>query len=262
MKKLATAFVALALFIAASNAHAVTVSVTYKTNALTNIKKEKGEILQASATFVVSNLQLFVTLSNTGTVVPKSPGDILTGVFFDIAGIQSLKPVSATVAPGSSVIGQRLPTGFDGNVGGEWAYKGDLVGAPAGDTYGISSTKLSFFKTIDLFPGGKIRGTSPLSGAQFGITTLDDLVPNKQSGINKGLVRSAVVFVFNISGLPSDFTANDIKDVTFQYGTSIKSGLDITGQMVAQIPEPSTVTLIALGLVGALALTRSRTPRR
>ncbi len=113
-----------------------------------------------------------------------------------------------------------------------------------------------------MFPGGKIRGTSPLSGAQFGITTLDDLVPNKQSGINKGLVRSAVVFVFNISGLPSDFTANDIKDVTFQYGTSIKSGLDITGQMVAQIPEPSTVTLIALGLVGALALTRSRTPRR
>jgi hypothetical protein len=258
MKKLATGIVALAFLIVAANARGVTFTGSTTTTAT---KKQASETLKASATFVVSNLELVITLSNTGTSDPRSPADILTGVFFDVAGDPSLTPVSATVGPGSTVVGHQLPLGFDGNVGGEWAYKDDLTKAPGGDTYGISSTKLSFFKKSDLFPGKKIKGTSPLSGVQFGITTLNDGFSNDQSGLkNKGLIQNTVVFVFD--NLPSNFTVSDISGVTFQYGTSIKQGLDIAGEMVVQVPEPSTVALVAAGLIGALALTRSRADRR
>jgi hypothetical protein len=262
MKKLATAFVALTLFVVASSAHAVS-SVTFSNSAPTNVKKQTGVVLRASATFVISNLDLVVTLSNLGTSNTNSPGDIVTGVFFDVAGNPALTPVSATVGPDSKVIGHHQPI-INGDVGEEWAYNGDLVDAPAGDVYGISSTKLksSFFKKSELFPfpDGKIRGTSPLSGAQFGITSLNDVLNDELGGLkNKPLIQNTVVFVFSLPSNLSSLTVEDISDVTFQYGTSIKKGLDITGEMVAQVPEPSTVTLVALSLVGALALTRSRT---
>jgi hypothetical protein len=260
MKKLATVIVALALFIAAANARAVTFTGTTTTSS----KKGGTETLKASATFVISNLELVITVSNTGTSDPRSPADILTGIFFDVAGSPSLTPVSAMVAPDSTVIGQRLPLGFDGNVGGEWAYRDDLTKAPGGDAYGISSTKLGFFKKSDLFPGKKIKGTHPLSGVQFGITTLNDLLANDQGGVkNKGLVQNTIIFVFD--NLPSNFTVSDISNVTFQYGTSVKNvkkGLDIAGEMVVQVPEPSTVALVAMGFIGALALVRSRARRR
>lgn len=119
---------------------------------------------------------------------------------------------------------------------------------------------MSWFKKKALFPGTKIKGTSPLSGAQFGITTLNDLMSNDQGSLkNKGLVQNSMVFVFE--GLPSNFTATDISDVNFQYGTSLKTGLDVTGLLVSQIPEPSAISLVLVGLLGALGLVRSRTRR-
>ncbi|MGD1020549.1 MAG: XDD4 family exosortase-dependent surface protein [Verrucomicrobiia bacterium] len=270
MKKLASAFVALTLFIVVTSAYAN----TYTGSAQSSVHKEAGVTLKASATFVVTNLQLVVTLSNTGTFDPRSTSDILTGVFFDFAGDPHLTPVSATVAPSNSVIGLRhgLPLAFlGGDVNGEWAYKNDLAYPTAGDptdNEGISSTKLKYFKKLDLFvPSGKIPGTSPLSGIQFGITTLDDLASiNKGSLKNKGLIESTVVFVFdlpsNFSGLTADQISAEISDVNFQYGTSIKGGNDIAGEMVTQIPEPNTIALVAAGLLGAFALTGSRASRR
>jgi hypothetical protein len=262
MKKLATVFVALTLLFAVTSARAQTDTGTATGSTTTTVKKEGTVTLKASATFVVSNLELVVTLSNTGTSDPRSPNEILTGVFFDIVGDPHLTPVSATVGGSSTIIGHRLPLGFNGNVAGEWAYKNGLsyIGANGIDNEGISSTKLSWFKKKDMFPGSKIKGSSPLSGAQFGITTLNDLMSNDQGGIkNKALVQNTVVFVFE--GLPSQFTLNDISDVNFQYGTSIKKGIDVSGLLVRQIPEPSAVSLVAVGLFGTLALVRARARR-
>jgi hypothetical protein len=269
MKKLATVFVALTLFVAVASARAKTYTGSTTT---TVVKKEGSETFKASATFVVSNLELVVTLSNTGTFDPRNPADILTGVFFDFAGDPHLIPVSATVAPGSSVIGHPLPLGFDGDVGGEWAYTNNLTytTSEGTDNEGISSTKLKWFKKKDLFPGGKIPRTAPLSGAQFGITTMDDLSSNDEGSLkNKGLIQNTVVFVFdlpnNLKNLTTDEISGDISGVTFQYGTSttsIQKGVDIAGQLVAQIPEPNTISLVAAGLLGAVALTGARARRR
>lgn len=265
MKKFATALVALTLFIVVSGAYAKTYTGTFTAT----IKKEGSETLKASATFVVSNLQLVVTVSNTGTFDPRSPSDILTGVFFNFAGDPHLTPVSATVAPGSSVIGHSLPLGFDGNVGNYEAYKNDLayVTSAGTDNEGISSTKLKWFKKTDLFPGVKIPGASALNGAQFGVTTLDDLISDNGSGLkNKGLIQDTVVFVFNLPSSLSNLTVDqiygEISDVSFQYGTGIKQGIDIAGELVNQIPEPNTISLVAVGLFAAVALTGARARRR
>ena len=140
MKKFATVLVALTLFVVVTSAHAK----TYTGTATATIKKEGTETFKASATFVVSNLELIVTVSNTGTFDPRSASDILTGVFVDFAGDPHLTPVSATIASGNTVIGHPMPLGFDGNVGGEWAYKSGLVyGDNPDDNEGISSTKLT-----------------------------------------------------------------------------------------------------------------------
>jgi hypothetical protein len=266
MNKLATVFVAVALFVVASTARAV----TYTGTQTDTVKKEGTVAFKASATFVVSNLDLVVTLSNTGTYDPRSSADILTGVFFDLVGDAHLTPVSATVPmPGDSVIGHALPSGFDGNVGGEWAYANGLAytTSEGTDNEGISSTKLKWFKKKALFPGEKIPGVSPLSGVQFGVTTLEDTAGNDLGSLkNKGLIQDTVVFVFDLpsslSGLTTSTISNDISNVTFQYGTSIKTGIDIAGEMVAQVPEPNTISLVAVGLLGAAALAKSRARRR
>jgi hypothetical protein len=264
MKKLATVFVAFALFAAVTSTRAV----TYTGNTTGIVKKEGTQTFKASATFVVSNLELVITLSDTGTFNPKSPADILTGLFFNFVQDPHLTPVSATVAPGDSVIGHRLPLGFDGNVGGEWGYTNNLsyIGSQGTDNEGISATKLKWFKKQDLFPGGKIPGASPLGGAQFGITTLSDLGSNNQGGTYDKGIESTVVFVLDLpsslTNLTSEAILADISDVNFQWGTSIKKGFEAAGDAVAQIPEPSTVALVLMGLAGAVTLGRSKIRRR
>ncbi|HVM61708.1 MAG TPA: XDD4 family exosortase-dependent surface protein [Verrucomicrobiae bacterium] len=263
MRKLASAFVTLILFTFVTNSRALTspTSVTYTGSANSNVKGEKGVVLKTIATFTVSNLDLVITLSNLSTNDARTPSDILTAIFFDSNTPLNLTRGSVTVPnPGNNIIGHRLPLGFDWDVSGQWAYNGDLPDSAPGD-YGLSSTKFTYFKKGSLFSDIKIPGTSPLSGPQFGITTLNDMMANDQGSIkNVGLIQNTVQLV--LDGLPQNFTLADITDVTFVYGTNIKKGISVAGQMVSQIPEPSTLSLVATGLVGALALVRSRTRRR
>jgi hypothetical protein len=241
------------LFVVASNAYAVTFTATRPGN-------DPGETLKATAIFTVSDLDLVITLSNDATFDPNDRRDILTGVFFTIAGDPKLTPVSAELGPGSIVIGHPLPVGFAGDVGGEWAYRNALVHAPLGANEGVSSTRLKWFKAKNLFGGANLQGPKSPDGIQFGLTTLYDLPGNNHRGIrNRGLIENTVVLV--LEGLPVNFTLADISNVTFQYGKGVKEP-QITGELVAVVPEPGTITLVAIGLLGALAITRRRTTRR
>ena len=82
----------------------------------------------------------------------------------------------------------------------------------------------------------------------------------------RGSIKHADLIINTIdlalNGLSVNFSLTDISDVTFVFGKSINKGIDISGEMVAQIPEPGTVALVAIGLLGALTLTRSGVRRR
>jgi hypothetical protein len=210
---------------------------------------DPGETLAASATFSVSNLDLIVTLSNTSTYDPMVANDILTGIFFTIDGDPKLTPESAEVAPASSVVGRTMPPGFTGDVGSQWAYRNDLVGAPNGTDEGISTASLRWFGPRDLFPYEKIRGIGSFGGVSFGLTTLNDLPGNDRAGLrNQPVIQNSVVFTF--AGLPEDFSVSDISHVTFQYGTDLRAPeLDA---MANGVPEPPTMALVVAGILGAL----------
>jgi hypothetical protein len=240
---------------------AISSVVSGQTFTATGPGDEPGETLSAAATFSVSDLDLIVTLSNTGTFDPENANDILTGIFFTIDGDPELTPESADVASGSSVIAHRLPPGFDGDVGSQWAYRNDLAGAPDGTDEGISSTSLKWFGTKNLFSKEKIKGFGSFGGISFGITTLDDLGGHDRGNLkNQALTQNSVVFTF--SGLPNDFSLSEISDVTFQYGTSFKAPELFGEPMPSDIAEPPTIALVAVSLLGALGAMRCGVVRK
>jgi hypothetical protein len=200
-----------------------------------------GEALKAKATFEVVGSELVVHLFNEGTYDPNDAGDILTALFFDVTGNPTFTRIEAKLTLGSSVKGNGGLTDPGGVVGGEWAYKSGLSGAPHGARQGISSAGYGLFGPGDRFPGTNLQGPASPDGVQYGITTHADAPGNDNGSIaSQGLIKNGVVF--RLGNLPGGFTVDRISNVSFQYGT----GLD----EINLIPEPTGFWLVA----GSLAL--------
>lgn len=203
--------------------------------------------LAASATFDVVAGKLQITLINTSMSDVLIPADVLTGVFFDIVGVNPvLAPSTAILGLGSSVVfGGTDP----GNViGGEWAYAASLSGAPNGATRGISSAGLGLFGNGN-FPGSNLQGPSGTNGLQYGITSAGDNTATGNTPVtgSNALIKNSVVFT--LSGIGGGFDPSAvIGNVSFQYGTALSE---------PNIPEPATAAMLALG--GISVFRRRRT---
>ncbi len=193
--------------------------------------------LGASANFARSGSDLIVTLTNTGTADVMVPTDVLTAVYFDVAGNPALTRSSAMVPVTSEVyeIGSgALVTPGDRVVGGEWAF---LI------ANGISSTGLGIFGPGDLFPGANLQGPSSPDGVQFGIIPTADNLTTGNGGISGSwMIRNTAVFTLGGFNLEPN-TA--ISNVVFQYGTALDEP-----QYTGHTPEPSSFVLAAIGLIG------------
>lgn len=203
----------------------------------------------ASADFSVVGSSLTITLSNTASVDAMVPIDILTGVYFDISGgAIALSRVGVVLASGSSVIDGG--TDPENSVGGEWAYKGGLVGAPHSAKYGVSSSGLGLFGSGELFPGSNLSGPASPNGLQYGITTAGD---NPATG-NGGLLGTPIIknsVVITLGNIGSGFDLARIGNVSFQYGT------DLSEPNIPGVPTPGALGFLAV----APLLTRSRRRR-
>lgn len=202
----------------------------------------------ASAVFEVSGNDLIVTLENTSPDDALVPVDILTGVFFDVSGVSlSLVPSSAVVPIGSIVHNGTTDPGS--NVGGEWAYRDSLSGAPGNTSYGISSSGLGLFGPGDLFPGSNLQGPASPDGVQYGITTAGDnlLTGNTPlTGGSNALIKNSVMLT--LTGLPVGFDPSiQIQNVQFQYGTDLDE---------PHFPEPASAMLV--GIAAVMVLRRRR----
>jgi MYXO-CTERM domain-containing protein len=201
--------------------------------------------LGASAEFVRSGSDLIVTLTNTGTADALVPTDILTAVYFNVAGNPALTRTSALVPITSDVfeIGSgALETPGDRVVGGEWAF---LI------TKGISSTGLGVFGPGDRFPGANLQGPDSPGGVQFGIIPAADNLLTGNGGISGSwMIRNAAIF--RLAGFSAEPDAA-ISNVVFQYGTALDEP-----QYGGNIPEPSSFVLAAIGLVCLAAWRRRR----
>jgi len=219
--------------------------------------------LKASVTFAEVGTNLVVTLTNTSTNDILQQSDILTAVFFTLAGDPALSRISATISTNSIVLFGTTDPG--GVVGGEWAYKNGISGAPLGANEGISSSGFSggpTFGSGDLFPGTNLDGPASPNGVNYGITSAGDNPLTGQgavTGSNGPLIQNSVVFTlaFNTNYV---LTASSISQVNFQYGTALTPTDPNTPGVL--VPEPGALTLAAAGILLLVMVSRKRTPSR
>jgi len=220
--------------------------------------------LEAEATFSQLGSNLVLTLSNISTADVLQPTQVLTAVFFTLAGDPTLTPVSAELGSGASVLFP--PKGGAGtNLGDEWAYGGKLKHAPAGAEDGVSSLGLGMFSKAN-FPGPKMKIGFDTLG--FGLDSSGDITNTGVAAV-KGpnpLVEGSMVFTL---AMPTNYVLGNITDVEFQYGTAVHNpelaGVQQTvGPGTNQVPEPASVSLVAggLGLLILLQVSRHRSHSR
>ena len=213
-----------------------------------------GASLGASAIFQITGDVLSITLSNTATNDNNGSGwDVsghtLTGLFFDFPDNPVFAPVSASVAPGSTLVqfdtcspGPCLSTTT--NVGGEFYF-----------SFGHETLLAEF----GIASSGYIGGSNPTfggpnlddpagsgDGINFGLISEDNIF-NPNGGLaNDPLIRHSVIL--ELSGADG-LSVFDISNVSFQYGTDLTE-YNLEGTPGNPIPEPTTILLLGSGIAG------------
>jgi len=205
----------------------------------------------ATVSFDIVGSQLQVVLSNTSTGDVLVPTDVLTAVFFNIAGNPLLTRNSA-LSGGPTYVGSTNVSAAGTVVGGEWAYRNGLSQYSANS--GISSSGLGIFGAGDRFPGANLAGPDSPNGLQYGLSSAGDNQATGNPGgvLDDELTRSSVSFLLTMA---SPFDLSAIGNVTFQYGTDLSEG-HFTGTSQSSVPEPGTLALAGLALLGAAGIRR------
>jgi hypothetical protein len=259
MKKIFSTLLAPSVLAAASIAIASSSFSAAQAAPVTYAGTDNG-VRSSEVIFDTSGTDLLVTLTNTSLIDVTQPDQVLTAVFFNLAGTPTLTTKSALLNTGSSVFydpdGQ--PTG--GNVGGEWVYKGNAL-YKGKTVYGIGASGLAgtFGNNDTNFKGLNLAGPTNVGGLDYGLLSAGDNTTTGNGGItgSGGLVKNSIKFT--LSGLAANFDLSAaLSNISFQYGTS-PSEASFAGVKKPtppkKVPEPATAVALGLFAVGALKLT-------
>src|SRR5215813_954956 len=106
-------------------------------------------------------------------------------------------------------------------------------------------------------PDSVSSGPDSPDGLQYGITSAGDNLATGNSAVTGGnaLIKNSVIFT--LSGLPAGFDPSTaISNVVFQYGTQLTDP-HFPGNPPS-VPEPATLGLVGIGLVGVGAMWRRK----
>jgi uncharacterized protein (TIGR03382 family) len=214
----------------------------------------------ASVSFEIVGGALRLVLTNSSAADMLVPTDVLTGVFFNVAGNPLMTRTSVTSA-GMTRLGTTVVSAAGSNVGGEWAYLNSL--AQYGANSGVSSTGLGVFGPGNRFPGPNLAGPASPAGLQYGLATFGDNPASGNGGLaGNELTQNAVTIL--LGGLAPGFQLSSISHVTFQYGTALTepslTAYAVTDPpiVVNEVPEPGPVAVWAAGMLGLGWLGRRR----
>jgi hypothetical protein len=199
----------------------------------------------ASASFDFTGNTLTIILQNTSGAAANTvgPGSILTGLFFNLTGDPTLTPGSATIAAGSvlNYSGCDLTGPQNGDnalacqnatdVGGEFAYSFNLLGAPA--SQGVYSSSY-IANTLPNFGGGNLDRPAELDGTNFGLIGAAWNTFNGDA-VGEPLINGPVTFMLTgITGL----NRSNLSSVSFQYSNNL-TGTNLAGTCSVNCAPPT-----------------------
>jgi hypothetical protein len=205
-----------------------------------------------TVTFDVSGQNLIVTLTNTSAVPASRATDVLTGIFFDVAGDPALHAVSADICAACTLTTSEGVLGLGADpksVAGEWGYQ-HKTGLDYGANYGLSAVSAGGRFLDTSLIGGPFSnqyGEAGPAGIDYGVTTMPP------GGDHTSIAATPLIsnqVIFTLAGLPANFdlsAVDAISHIQFQYGTATK-----------EAPEPGTLLLLSMGAVGAMFARRRR----
>ncbi len=246
--------------------------------------------VNAYAKFDYTGSILTITLRNTSldNNGQDVPGSTLTGLFWNSTQtLNSGTPTGSAIA-GSSALASSIynssacavPANCSGtnvNVGGEFGYQATAL--TGGANQGLASSgylSTGMAGNLGNLNGANLQDPVSLDGINFGIiTAAAGFNPNGGTGglIDKPLVQDAVTFMF--TGITT-FSLSGISNVSFQYGTALAElnicgtkmgGTSCTGSSsgttgsssgTASVPEPGTLGLLAIAMLGVTSIRRRR----
>jgi hypothetical protein len=224
-----------------------------------------GDAIAASADFSYDGPTHKLTIVLTNLAKPTAQGSVLTNLGFQVA------PATATALPSASGVialtsGSSLVSGTTVDVldplGTEWAYVAGVGGGAASSGFNVGAVAGGH---------GNLCGGTPctgdaLDGAAFGLVgTGTDLTPSGLKPANT-YVENSVTITLTLPST-STFAITDITSVDFQYGTApgegditdshCQTGSDCVPTLHSVVPEPATLAVLGMGLLG-LSLVRRR----